>query len=425
MNARRDGAADEVAPAVRRIIDGVEALFDVIVARSVEKTWAQVPAYAASPDEGLRAELTAHVDAVFRAALTSLSEARSPQRSDFPVTWKYAANRVRQGVTLSDFLQAYRIGQVTLWEGLLEAAEDDPEAREAALTLATHVMQVIEVGSTVAAEAFLHAQQHQVAETDRVRRDLLEDLLARRDLSPGPKQAMLRSVGLEPETRVSVASAAPVGPLAGDWTLREAVSAVREAVGAGYQGLTVVRQDEVVTISPVRSNGISGVVDVLEQAIARLSRRGMPLAVGISTVHEGLTEVPEAYAEACAARNGLRGEPGVLALPLLSTFDYLVLRDDETARRLIRPALRRFVEEDRARGGALISTLLEYIASDLNAKVAAERLHVHANTAYYRLDRIAERTGCDLRRLADVQELLIAVRLLSGRPSAGSSPGSP
>ncbi|MEB3366623.1 MULTISPECIES: PucR family transcriptional regulator [Saccharopolyspora] len=420
--ARRNGVKGEVAPAVRRIIDGVEASFDAIVARSVERTWAQVPAYAASPDEGLHAELTAHVDAVFRAALTSLSEARSPQRSDFPVTWKYAANRVRQGVALSDFLKAYRIGQVTLWEGLLETAKDDPEAREAALTLATHVMQVIEVGSTVAAEAFLHAHQHQVAESDRVRRDLLEDLLAGRDLSPGPKQAMLRSAGLEPATSVSVASAAPIRPLLGDWTLRDAVSAVREAVGASYHGLTVVRQDEVVTIFPVRSGGMSGAADALEKAIARLSRQGIPLAVGISTAHKGLTEVPEAYAEACVARDGLRGEPGVLALPQLSTFDYLVLREDETARRLIRPALRRFVEEDQARGGALISTLLEYIASDLNAKVAAERLHMHVNTAYYRLDRIAERTGCDLRRLADVQELLIAVRLLSGRPPAASPP---
>lgn len=417
MTARRGG---EVAPAVRRIIDGVEASLEGIVARSVERTWAQVPAYAASPDEGLRAELTAHVDAVFRAALTSLSEARPPQRADFPVTWKYAANRVRQGVALSDFLKAYRIGQVTLWEGLLEVAQDDPEAREAALTLATHVMQVIEVGSTVAAEAFLHAQQHQVAEIDRVRRDLLEDLLAGRELLPGPKQAVLRSAGLEPAGRVSIASAAPVRPLPDEWALRDAASAVREALGAGDHGLTVVRQNEVVTIFPARSSNVSGAAEALEDAIERLSRREIPLAVGISTVHEGLTEVPEAYAEACVARDGLRGEPGVLALPRLSTFDYLVLREDHTALRLIRPALRRFVEDDQARGGALISTLLEYVACDLNAKAAAERLHLHVNTAYYRLERIAERTGCDLRRLADVQELVIAVRLLSGRPSAGS-----
>jgi len=102
----------------------------------------------------------------------------------------------------------------------------------------------------------------------------------------------------------------------------------------------------------------------------------------------------------------------VLALPLLSSFDYLVQRDDETARRLIRPQVRQFVADDLAAGATLVTTLVEFAACDMNAKTAAERLHVHVNTAYYRLERIAERTGCDLRRLADVMELLIAVRLL-------------
>ena len=55
---------------------------------------------------------------------------------------------------------------------------------------------------------------------------------------------------------------------------------------------------------------------------------------------------------------------------------------------------------------------MDFAESDLNAKIAAERLHLHVNTAYYRLEKIAERTGYDLRRLADVVELLIAVRLL-------------
>ena len=134
--------------------------------------------------------------------------------------------------------------------------------------------------------------------------------------------------------------------------------------------------------------------------------------MGVSTVHAGLLEVPEAYAEAQAARDGLGGSPGVLVLSALSSFDYLVLRGDETARRLIRPQVRQFVADDIPAGGTLITTLVEFAACDMNAKTAAERLHLHVNTAYYRLERIAMSTGCDLRRLADVMELLIAVRLL-------------
>ena len=39
---------------------------------------------------------------------------------------------------------------------------------------------------------------------------------------------------------------------------------------------------------------------------------------------------------------------------------------------------------------------------------------MHVNTIYYRIDRISERTGLDLRRLDEVIELLLAVRLLAG-----------
>lgn len=139
-------------------------------------------------------------------------------------------------------------------------------------------------------------------------------------------------------------------------------------------------------------------------------------------MHTGLQEVPEAYAEARAARDGLGGSDGVLALPLLTALDYLILRESSTAQRLIRPEVRRFVTEDAASGGALIGTLLEYAACDLNAKVAAQRLHLHVNSAYYRLDRIGERTGCDLRRLADVVELLVAIRLLGAAPAPPAAP---
>jgi sugar diacid utilization regulator len=69
------------------------------------------------------------------------------------------------------------------------------------------------------------------------------------------------------------------------------------------------------------------------------------------------------------------------------------------------------VIEDRQHGGPLTRTLLAYAAADLNAKAAAEELLIHVNTAHHRLGRIAEKTGCDLRRLSDVIDLLIAIRL--------------
>src|SRR6266536_511637 len=389
-------------PAAARIAAAVETSLDTMVAAAVEAIWEQVPAYRDSSDDQLREDVAAHVGAVFGVFLTGMTGRRPARRADFAVTREQAMRRRAQGISLADFLQAFRIGQLTLWQGVLGAAGEDPGARAAALPVVAQIMQVIELGSTVAAEAYIEAQQYEVADSDRVRRDLLEDLLARHVASAGLKRAMLRAAGLGPHTRILVTSAVCASDAWDEHILRDAALAVGRAQG--------------------------GVAN-LRRACADLQRRHVRLAVGVSTVHSGLHEVPEAYAEARVARDSLGTAAGVLALPLLSSFDYLVLREDETARRLIRPEVRRFVAGDAAAGGALIATLVEYAACDLNARTAAKRLHLHVNTAYYRLERIAERTGCDLRRLADVVELLIAVRLLgAGHPGASSaganSPGA-
>ena len=38
-------------------------------------------------------------------------------------------------------------------------------------------------------------------------------------------------------------------------------------------------------------------------------------------------------------------------------------------------------------------------------------LHIHANAAHHRLNKIAEQTGLDLRKLDDVLQLVVATRL--------------
>jgi len=409
-------------PAVTAIAATVRASLEDLVAAAVRDIWDQVPAYSGSGDERLREDVAQHVRAIFEVFLAGLTGGRPSRRSEFTMTREQATRRVEQGITLADFLQAFRIGQLRLWHGVLAAAGDDPGARDAALALVAQIMGVIEVGSTVAAEAYVEAQQHAVAESDRLRRDLLEDLLARRASFDGPKRALLRTSGLGPDTRILVTSAVLAGDESDEHALRDAALAVGRT-GGGGRALVVVRQEEIVVVTPVLQDGGAAAVAGLRRICAGLRQRRIALAAGVSTVRTGLPEVADAYAEARIARDGLGSAPGVLALSLLTSLDYLVLREDETARRLIRPEVRRFVEEDAAAGGGLIATLVEFAASDLNAVAAAERLHLHVNTAYYRLDRIAERTGCDLRRLADVMELLIALRLLGAAPAADPGPG--
>src|SRR5262249_32053412 len=219
-----------------------------------------------------------------------------------------------------------------------------------------------------------------------------------------------------PDTRLLVTTAVLAGDSADDRVLRDAAVTVGRARGGGSSGLSVVRQDEIIMVVPLPRGGPAAAVSRLRRACAELQQRRIRRAAGVGAVRTGLLEIPEAYSEARVARDGLGASAGVLALPMLTSFDYLVLRDDETARRMIRPEVRRFVAEDTAADGMLVATLVEFAACNLNPKTAAERLHLHVNTAYYRLDRIAERTGCDLRQLGDVMELLIALRLLGAVP---------
>jgi sugar diacid utilization regulator len=194
--------------------------------------------------------------------------------------------------------------------------------------------------------------------------------------------------------------------------LRSAATALARAVGGVLAPLTVVRHGKVDLVARAPDRGAEGVRQRLERAQRRLQDGGLPLAIGVSTVVSGPDQIADAYREAELARASLESSPGVVALTGMSAFDYLTLRRDSTARRLIPGPIQAFVDDDVRDGGVLIATLREYVASDLNARRAAERLHIHVNTAHYRLGKIAERTGCDLHRVADLVEILIAARFV-------------
>jgi sugar diacid utilization regulator len=220
-----------------------------------------------------------------------------------------------------------------------------------------------------------------------------------------------------------VVAARPIAPLDDPHAMRAAATALARATRLPVQPLTVVRHDEIVVVPPVAAQGAGAVADSLAKTQARLADRSVALAVGMSTVYAGLAAVGDAYREAVTARDRLLPNPGVAALPAMTMFDYLTMRGDRTARRLVPPAIEQFVSEDSQAGGALLGTLQAYAAADLNARLAAERLHIHVNTAHYRLARIAERTGCDLRRVGDVIELLIAARLASAADGVSEALG--
>jgi PucR C-terminal helix-turn-helix domain/GGDEF-like domain len=405
-------------PAIVALREALEQRLEELADEATGKIVTEIPAYR-SFDESMRHDVRAHVMSHLRASLETLGLSREVTREDLLFVRPHAARRTRR-VSLSDFVQAFYIGERVLWDTALTLANDE-DSQRAALAFASHLPRYFEVATTHAAEVYLEAQEQLAATGEAVRRNLLEDLLAGRAPEPGPRLDAARAAGLQDGSSFAVISATAASGQGDEELLRGAAAALARAVGGRTHPLAVVRHDEIVVVV-VASGGLKAApAPKLLEVQRRLADGGMPLAVSVSTAVPSLAQVGDAYREARTLRTARGSQPGVVALSDLSAFEYLTLRPDPTASRLIAPAIHEFVAQDAEEGAPLVTTLRQYVACDLNTRRAADSLHIHVNTAHYRLARIAERTGRDLRNVSDLLEILIAAQLsdaeANGRPA--------
>jgi sugar diacid utilization regulator len=399
----------EATAAVQAMLAVLRVRREELVDEGVHRIRTEIPGYAAICDPAFIADVRLHVAQEHDALIRSIELGRPLSRQEIEFVRPRAMRRVGR-LPLGDFMHAFRIYTEVFWDALLATATDD-DARREALALPSIVMRYMNIAASEAAEVYVEAERLQLAHGERVRRDLLEDLLAGRPPSVGPKLAAAREAGLAPACTCVLVVAAPTAPLHEEHHLRACAASLARAFAGADRPLTVVRHHEVVIVAPVTRDAAARLAEALATVQAHLADERLTLAVGVSTLHEGLTSIAAAYSEAVAAAERMRPAGGVLALSGLSAFDCLTLFGQDTARRRIPAAVRSFVADDVAGGRVLITTLLEYVGSDLNVKLAAERLYVHPNTARYRLAKIEERTGTRLRRVADVLDLLIAIRV--------------
>jgi PucR C-terminal helix-turn-helix domain/GGDEF-like domain len=376
---------------MEQLAAGLAARRDELLGAAMASILERVPGYRTA-GAALLADVRGHIAAQYDLFCAVLARDRPVQPRETAFIARHAALRARRGISLIEFLEAFRCFHNVMWDAIVADGGDD------ALAGARALLTFVDLATTQAGNAYVEAQQLLVADSDRVRRDLLEDLLAGQPPSTAAGLAAAREAGLEGDAPCLVVAAVPVSAPEEDGELRRAATRLARALGP--RALAVTRRAEVVVVTGDRP------------APGRaLAPAATGLAVGVSTPH-ALRELGAAYREAWLALRTV-ADGGVRSLPDTPPFDYLMLRDDDVARRLIDPEIVRFVQEDRAHGGALTRTLEAYAAADLNAKAAAEELLIHVNTAHHRLGRIEEKTGRDLRRLSDVIDLLIAVRLVA------------
>ncbi|MFI1460202.1 PucR family transcriptional regulator [Nocardia carnea] len=378
---------------------------------------AQVPGYAGRDSE-FRADVHDQVARLCRTGLGALLDQRRVTATDLAHTRRAAVRRARSGLPLADYITAFRLGQQTVWKNLIAHAGDSPTARDATLSLVLPLTRYCDLISTEATQAYLDFQQHQSAEAGREEHDLAQALLGGTlpERGPLPAAAAAHGIGPAPGERFVVIAAAVL-----DSSERSAHSAteaphiVSSALARtgvnGHRTLAVARDTDIVAVAGLGRATAGELCSRLRRTRDTLLAEGITTAFGISTVVTGVEQLPRGRQEAVSALDLLPDSGGVLALPELTPFRYLVLSSDETARSLVDPRIARALADDQAKGGVLADTIRAFIAADTNLREAADALRIHHNTAKYRLRRIQQLTGRNIRTVTDLVELLVAIEL--------------
>ena len=257
-------------------------------------------------------------------------------------------------------------------------------------TAGEHEVVALEHGATVLAMEL--ARVRSLAESElRLRRDLVEDLLAGTDEESALARASALGYDLERRHRVVVVEGK--GPAGSDDELR--FHAVRRAC----------RELEVASLLVSRSGSVVVLVhrdldwELLRAQVLR-ELGGGRCVLGVGGSCDGVAGVPRSYQEAQMALKihaSSGGPDGATSFDALGVYRVLSRVPDTTeVERFVRDWLGALVDYDARKGSELVKTLSAYLERGGSYDATAQTLVVHRSTLKYRLQRIRELSGHDL-----------------------------
>jgi len=232
---------------------------------------------------------------------------------------------------------------------------------------------------------------------DEVDEELLDVLTAGRPGSHEAARERAKRKGFDVDAPYLVIAAEPAQPGRAP-KIRAAWE--RQLTTARSSALVRVRGDAtlaVVSLAGRRPPEPRALVDQLHRA-ARTAAAG-PVALGYGSVRSGTAEIAGGAREAEQALTmgrRLFGADSATAFKDLGLYRLLYALQPLPELRAFRDdALARLRSKDR--GGVLLQTLGAYLATNGSPTDAADRLHLHRNTVLYRLGRLEDLLGVDLR----------------------------
>jgi GAF domain-containing protein/sugar diacid utilization regulator len=253
----------------------------------------------------------------------------------------------------------------------------------------------------------------------RVRGELLDDLLDARDRDP----RLLRERAARLHADLDAVHVVLAARLEGDAPdadqeadARRRLAAAASHLAATRHGLAAARDGGTVLLLPLDPGDTA--TELARRAARHLGTAvHAPVTVGASAPAENLATRPDAvataYAEARRCLDALRllGRSGDGAAAEDFGFLGLLLAGDRDIPGFVDRTIGQVVAYDRRRGTELLRTLDAYFACGMSPARTKDELHVHVNTVAQRLERIGRLLGDDWQSPARALEIQLALRL--------------
>lgn len=368
----------------------------------------EVPGFPGIADSArVRSEVRELCDVLVKELLSGVVRGADPETLDTSLPEAAATRYLREGGPIEALLHAYRVGHRVALLTVLRSGEKVPGGGAAVVRLVEPSMRHIDAVNTAVADAYVRGRQRMLSSTVRVRRDVMELLLAN---APHALQAA-QGAGLllDPTaTHVMLVGSAGTGE---DPT---ALQALEEAVIEVFQAdlvLAVIRHHGLTAL--LRGHG-EGAVERAEEAV-RLSLEEVAgaAAIGVGLPTKGLGELTRAHDQAMVALSLTDRSLPVVALAGMPAMDYLIATADGVARSMVPHRVRALAESRHPSDLALMHTLQVYLACGLNVQQTAAMLPAHRNTVQDRLRRLGEKTGYNVHDAQQLVRLSIELSLVA------------
>lgn len=253
----------------------------------------------------------------------------------------------------------------------------------------------------------------------RVRGELLDDLLDARDRDPRLLRERARRLHADLDATHVVLAArldatAPDADQEAD--ARRRLWAAASHLAATRHGLAAARDGGTVLLLPLGSR--DGATELARRTARELGTAvHEAVTVGASAPVEDLAARPEtvaaAYHEARRCLDALRllSRSGDGAAAEDFGFLGLLLAGDRDIAGFVDRTIGQVVDYDERRGTELVRTLDAYFACGMSPARTKDELHVHVNTVAQRLERVARLLGDDWQSPARTLEIQLALRL--------------